>query len=83
MASVEKRVRNGRTSWLVRWRDPSGDQRKKTFSHRYEADRYRVEIERSLFTGGYIDPASSQVTVGEWSRTWLATAGETVNRNPL
>lgn len=72
MAKVSKRTRNGRVTWLVRWRDPSRTQKKKTFSHRYEADRYRVEIEQSLFTGGYIDPASSQVTVGEWSKTWLA-----------
>ncbi len=71
MASVEKRVRNGRTSWLVRWRDPTGAQRKKTFSRRYEADRYRGEIERSLNTGGYIDPARARLAVGEWSKTWL------------
>lgn len=72
MASVEKQVRNGRTSWLVRWRNPAGAQRKRSFPRKFEANRYRVEIERSLGTGGYIDPAMSRVTVGEWSTTWLA-----------
>ncbi len=72
MASVEKQIRNGRTCWLVRWRNPAGAQRKKSFPRKFEADRYRGEIERSLGTGGYIDPAMSRVTVGEWSKTWLA-----------
>ncbi len=44
----------------------------KSFARRFEADRYRTEIQRSLATGGYIDPAMSRVMVGEWSKTWLA-----------
>ena len=31
MASVEKRVRNGRTTYEARWRDDQGRQRKKSF----------------------------------------------------
>jgi hypothetical protein len=34
MATIEKRVRNGRTTYLVRYRDPAGRQRSKVFARR-------------------------------------------------
>ena len=72
MASVERRTRNDRTRWYVRYRDPGGEQRTKTFDRRIDAERYLTTIESSKLTGAYVDPARSRVTTGEWSDRWLA-----------
>ena len=45
MASIEKRNRNGRSRWYVRYRDPAGRQRTKVFDRKIDAERY-------LTTGG-------------------------------
>ncbi|HEX6076349.1 MAG TPA: hypothetical protein VFZ32_13940 [Micromonosporaceae bacterium] len=44
MASVSKRVRDGRTTYLVRWRD-GARQCKKSFARKVDADRFRTTIE--------------------------------------
>lgn len=72
MASVERRTRNGRARWYVRYRDLGGEQRTKTFDRRVDAERYLTTIESSKLTGSYVDPARSRVTVGEWADRWLA-----------
>ncbi|PZS13811.1 MAG: site-specific integrase, partial [Pseudonocardiales bacterium] len=72
MASVERRTRNERTRWYVRYRDPGGEQRTKTFDRRVDAERYLTSIESSKLSGSYVDPARSRVTVGEWADRWLA-----------
>ena len=72
MASVEKRLRNGRTTWLARWRGPDGKQHKKTFRRRVDAERHLISVESSILVGTYVDPALARVAVGEWSRQWLA-----------
>lgn len=55
MAIVEKRVRNGRTGWRVRYRDPAGAQRNKTFARKVDAERFLITMEASKLTGSYID----------------------------
>jgi integrase len=72
MASVERRARNGRARWYVRYRDPGGEQRTKTFDRRVDAERYLTTIESSKLTGSYVDPTRSRVSVGEWADRWLA-----------
>ena len=44
MASVEKRVRNGRTTYEARWRDDQSRQRKKSFSKKSDADRHAATV---------------------------------------
>ncbi len=56
MASVEKRVRDGSTTWLARWRDPDGKQRKRSFTRRMDAERYLTGVSADLLRGNYIDP---------------------------
>jgi hypothetical protein len=38
VASIEKRVRNGKVSYRARYRDPSGRQRAKTFRRKLDAE---------------------------------------------
>lgn len=72
MASVEKRTRDGAVSWLARWRDPDGRQRKRTFVRKTDADRHLTGVESRMLSGEYVDPARSRVTVQVWAGQWLA-----------
>src|SRR5664279_2507760 len=72
MASVDKRIRDGRTTWLARWRDPAGEQHKRTFARRIDAERHLVGVGSHMLDGSYIDPARSRVTVQVWAQQWLA-----------
>src|SRR3954447_24985563 len=68
MASVEKRVRDGRTTYQARWRDDQGRQRKKSFTKKGDADRYAATVEADKARGTYIEP--SKITVAEYARGW-------------
>lgn len=73
VASVEKRVRDdGKVTWLARYRDPDGAQRKRSFEKRGEADKFLIRVEGRILDGSYIDPARSQMTLGEWAAPWMA-----------
>lgn len=72
MASVEKRTRDGRTTWVARWRDPDGRQLKRSFVKRSAADRFMTGTEHSKLTGTYVDAALSRVAVDAWAAQWLA-----------
>lgn len=71
MASIEKRVLKGQTSWRAHYRTPAGAQRNKTFSRKVEAERFLASVESAKVEGSYVDPARAQVTVGEWADRWL------------
>lgn len=71
MPSIIKRDRDERVTWVVRWRDPTGAQRKKSFSKKSEAERYLVGVSSSLLSGTYVDAAAGRLTVGEFASTWL------------
>ena len=72
MASVEKRVRDGSTTWLARWRDPEGRQRKRTFPRKVDADRFLTSVDHGMLTGSYIDPAAGKVTFRDYAEQWRA-----------
>jgi integrase len=71
MASIEKRIRNGQVRWYMRYRDPAGMQRTKTFERKVDADRFLTSIESAKLTGSYIDRAAARLTVGAWAQRWL------------
>ncbi len=73
MASIEKRIRNGRTTYRVRYRDPAGKQRSKVFTRKVDADRWAVENEHGKATGAWVDPAAGRVRFGEWAERWYRT----------
>ena len=45
MATIEKRVRNGRVTYRARYRDPAGGQRSKVFARKADAQRFLNETE--------------------------------------
>jgi hypothetical protein len=72
MSSIEKRVRDGQTSWRAHYRTPDGKQRNKTFARKGDAERSLTTVESAKLTGSFADPAPARLTVGEWSARWLA-----------
>jgi integrase len=73
VSSIEKRENGSRLRYVVRYRDPSGQQRNKTFNRKIDAERYLTSVESAKLTGQYLDPNRSKVTVGGWADQWLAS----------
>jgi integrase len=75
MASVESRQtrRDGREVKVfdVRFRDPDGRQRKRTFRKKGDADRFAATVEADKLRGLYVDH-SDRTTVVEYARSWAA-----------
>jgi integrase len=72
VASVDKDPSRKRTPWVVRWRDDLGQQRKRGFTRKLDADRFRAEVEHGLARGTYIDPASARMTFRAYAEQWRA-----------
>ena len=69
MAHIEKRG----SRWRVRYRDPGGSERSRTFERKIDAARFKSTTEAALVKGDWIDPNLGKVTVKEWGRTWYET----------
>lgn len=61
--------------WLVRYRDPAGSQRKRSFTRKKDAEAFAATITTDLRTGSYLDPAAGRITVGEWADQWVLAQG--------
>jgi integrase len=72
MASIQKRQRNGKTSYRVRYRDPGGAQRSKVFARKVDAERWLTENEAAKLRGAWVDPAAGRERFGEWAERWFA-----------
>jgi hypothetical protein len=77
MAWVERRVRkdaNGKqqTTYRVRWREPDGRARAKSFPRKVDADRFKANVSADLVRGHYFDPDAGKVPFDEYAAKWLA-----------
>lgn len=72
MASVEKRVREGKVTWQARWRDPDGRQRKRSFGRRTDAERFMATVRADVLRGTYIAPDEGRVTFREYAEQWAS-----------
>ncbi len=79
MAHVERRVRNGKTSYRARYRDPAGQERARVFDRKSEALRFLTEVEGSKLRGTWTDPSLGRVLFDDWLAEWWST---TVNLRP-
>ena len=79
MASIQRRVRNGRVTYRVRYRDPAGRQRSRVFVRKADAQRFLSETENAKVKGTWTDPALGRVRLGDWLEEWWAT---TTNLRP-
>lgn len=59
--------------WQVRYRDPNGASRNKSFERRIDAERFMASITVDLHQGTYIDPKSGGMRFDALAKGWLAS----------
>jgi hypothetical protein len=72
MASIE---RLGQGRWRARWRDPSGRQKAKTFTHKNLAVKYLQGVGMAMQTSTYVDPSAGNMSVEVFAAKWISTQG--------
>ena len=67
--------RSATASYRVRYRDPLGRNRSRTFRRKADADRFAREIEVDKDRGQWIDPRGADVPLAQWAETFMSLAG--------
>jgi hypothetical protein len=70
MAHIRKK---GLGQWQVRYRDPSGKERARTFRPRFDAEKFLVTIEADRPRGTWADLRLGKMTLSKWLPTWQAS----------
>jgi integrase len=70
MASIKKR--SGK--YQVRYRDPIGRHRSKTFSKKADAVKFAAAVTADLERGTWTDPAQAKTPFGRFAHEWLTSA---------
>jgi len=73
MAHIRRHPKSGR--WQVRYRDPSGRERSKTFERKVDASKFAATVVADVHRGEYIDPHRGRETVAEFAARWTDTRG--------
>jgi len=72
MAHIQRRPER-RRPWQVRYRDPTGRERARSFLRKTDAERFAITVEADKLRGAWTDPRLSKTSVAEWSDRWLLT----------
>jgi len=64
-------VRAWHNGWQVRWRDPNGKQRTKSFKRKGDASKFANRVEVEMDRGSYVDPHLGKALFGDWAEQWL------------
>jgi integrase len=72
MGSVHRRNQAGTVSWLARWRDPEGNQRKRSFPRRIDAERFLTTVSADIVHGNYVDP-NDPTLFRDYAEQWRET----------
>jgi integrase len=80
MATIEKRKQTdhrkdgkpGRTTYRVRYRDPSGRSRSRSFTKKSDAEKYKSTVEADLVRGLWHDPSMGRMTFADWVKEYQA-----------
>jgi integrase len=73
VASIVKRTTStGDTHYLVRYRDPAGKVRNRTFHRRADADRFAATTTADMVRGAWVDPDAGRITFRAYSERWVA-----------
>lgn len=62
-------------AFQVRYRDPDGRSRARTFTRKTDATRFSRSVETDKSRGDWLDPRLTRVTFGEWAEDWLSQLG--------
>ena len=83
MASVHKRQIKSGVVYDVRYRDPTGGTRQKSFSRKRDADKFRATVVADMARGDWIDPRRARETVADWADKWIASKSGLKPSSPL
>lgn len=72
--AVQKRVRNGKTRWIGRYRDPAGNEHSRTFDTRREAQAWISAQQVAMVRDEWIDPQGGKLTVLQVCEAYAAAA---------
>lgn len=68
----EARPRNGTgRRWRVRYEDPDGNERSRSFDKKADADAFKTEVDADLKRGTYHDPDAGRITLRKYAEEWL------------
>ena len=80
MAHVKRRaLANGKSAYLVRYRDPAGKERSRQFTRRVDAEGFLHSTEVAKRDGSWLDPARAKIRLRDWVVLWEPS---TVNLSP-
>lgn len=57
--------------WQVRYRDPAGESRNRSFERKTDAERFLTEVSNQLLRGAYVDARDGRTPFGEYASLWL------------
>jgi integrase len=57
--------------WQVRYLDPDGHHRSRTFARKVDAERFAATTVTDVLRGSYIDPNAGRITFEAFARAWL------------
>jgi integrase len=66
-------IRKWRSGYQVRWRDPTGRQRTKSFKRKTDAKQFANRVEVEMQRGTYVDPQLGKLLFADWAHEWLQT----------
>jgi integrase len=72
MASISKRAIGGKPRYDVNYREPDGRQRRRAFTKKSDAERFKSTVEADVLRGQYLDPNAGRITFKEYAEEWLA-----------
>ena len=74
MATVVTRAgRDGKPRYDVRYRDPAGVQRKRTFTKKADATAYSVTVEADKLRGAYVDRNAGREVFKVYAERWVTS----------
>jgi integrase len=81
----EARPRNGTgRRWRVRYEDPDGSERSRSFDKKAAAEAFKTEVDADLKRGTYRDPDAGRITLRKYAEEWLkAQTFDTVTREAV
>jgi integrase len=82
MGHVQKRVRNGKTRYRVRYRDLSGRERSRTFVRKLEAEQFLAQTEADKVRGTWFDPNRGRRRFDDWATEWWEMWSSHPHRSP-
>jgi len=78
-----RRAPGGRPGYQVRYYDPLGQRRTRTFLLKADARAFAVTVAADVVRGQWLDPSLARVTFEEYASQWIATKADVSERTRI